>query len=406
MISDYFRFAVDGILSRKMRSWLTMLGIFVGIAAVVALISMGQGMQNAITEQFERVGSNRILIVPGSRFMGPGGSGLVTAKLTEKDWDVVKDVRGVDVSLATFSKTVQIQFEDELKYASVQGYPVSSETEKVVSSTSFLDIEDGRQLKQGDGYAAVLGNAVAYDHFKSDIRAGDTILIKGVEFGVVGVQKKAGTGVHDIIVRIPLEKAREIFQEETEVSMVMVLVKKGFEAQDVALEIRKALRKSRDVKEDEEDFSVQTAQQTVRSFLVILDVVQAVLVGIAAISLVVGGIGIMNTMYTSVLERTREIGIMKAIGARNSDIMWIFLIESGLLGVVGGVIGLVLGLSMSISVQAIAVQFGVPSLKAYVSPILVLGAVGFSFMIGSLSGVLPALQAAKMNPVDALRKYA
>lgn len=403
MILDYFKFAVHGLVSRKVRSWLTMLGIFVGIAAVVALISLGQGFQNSINEQFERIGSNRIVIVPGARFMGPGGSGIVAAKLYEKDVEVVSGARGVELASGIYQKTAKIEFNDEVKYVSVQGFSSDDDTRRLIEKTAFLDVGQGRQIRGGDTYAVVLGYAVANDYFEKEIKNRDKILIDDYEFTVVGVQKKAGTSIHDLVIRIPVDTARDVFEEPDEVSMIFALSKDGFEPHDVSENIRKDLRKHRDVKEDEEDFSVQTAQQTIGAMNTILNVIQVVLIGIASISLVVGGIGIMNTMYTSVLERRKEIGIMKAIGAKNSDILMIFLIESGLLGIVGGLIGLALGLGMSFGVALVADVADVATLSPYVSYPMVIAALSFSFIVGSVSGVLPAMQAARLNPVDALR---
>jgi putative ABC transport system permease protein len=179
------------------------------------------------------------------------------------------------------------------------------------------------------------------------------------------------------------------------------IAKKGFPPGDVAENIAEAMRKDRDQKEGQEDFSVSTFEQLASTYLGMIATVQTVIIGIAAISLVVGGIGIMNTMYTSVLERTHEIGVMKAIGARNSDIMMIFLMESGILGLVGGVIGVGLGLGVGAAVGSIISQ----SLPFSVSfpPWLTFGALAFSFIIGNLSGALPALSAARMKPAEALR---
>jgi len=172
----------------------------------------------------------------------------------------------------------------------------------------------------------------------------------------------------------------------------------------VAETIERKLRRSRGEKEDQETFTVQTSEQLAQTFQSIFAVIQAVFVGIAAISLVVGGIGFMNTMYTAVLERTKESVTMKAVGAKNSDILYIFLFESGLLGLVGGSIGILLGVGIAKAVEYIAtVQLGTVFLQAAFGYELILGALLFSFVVGSASGVLPAIQAAKLKPADALR---
>jgi len=178
----------------------------------------------------------------------------------------------------------------------------------------------------------------------------------------------------------------------------------GFDVTTVADSIERRLLQIKNEKKDQETFSVQTSEQLLTSFTNIFNIVQGVLVGIAAISLLVGGIGIMNTMYTSVLERTKEIGTMKAVGAKNSDILQIFLFESGLLGLVGGAIGVVLGIGLGKGVQYIAtIALGTNLLQASITAPLIVGALAFSFLIGSSSGILPAMQAARLKPADALR---
>jgi len=174
--------------------------------------------------------------------------------------------------------------------------------------------------------------------------------------------------------------------------------------QEVSEAIKAELRKIRNLKDGEDDFTVQTPIQALASVNTILNLINIVVAGIAGISLVVGGIGIANTMYTSILERRKEIGVMKSIGAKNSDIAWIFLIESGLLGLVGGIIGAVLGLSLAFLGAQFANQaLGQSLFTVSVSYPLVLGAILFSFAVGTISGVLPAIQASKTNVVDALR---
>ena len=197
---------------------------------------------------------------------------------------------------------------------------------------------------------------------------------------------------------------KEIYNIEDEESQIYVKVADVNEIDRVKADIERALRKERNEDEGKETFQVTTSEQFLEAFINIFGVVQAVLVGIAAISLLVGGIGIANTMYTSVLERTKEIGTMKAVGAKNSDILILFLIESGMLGLIGGVIGIGVGLGLSKTAEYIATaQLGTNLLQASIDPVLILGALAFSFLIGTASGVFPAMQAAKLKPVDALR---
>lgn len=403
MLVDYFLLAFRSLKGRSIRTWLTMIGIFIGITAVVSLISLGQGMQASINAEFERIGKNRIMIMPGSGQFGPEGGSLSSGIMTEDDVDVVRKVRGVDVATGTISKTGQVKFKDEAKYLSVWGYDTDDDAEEITKRTSYLDVEEGRQLKKGDKYKAVIGYNVANDDFEKQIGIGDKLIIEDIEFKVVGIQPKAGTGVHDSLIRIPIDVAREVYDTPEEISTIFALTDPAEEPSVVAERIKKDLRHFRDVDEDEEDFSVQTAEQTIKQLNDILSIVTIVVVGIAAISLIVGGIGIMNTMYTTVLERTREIGIMKSIGARNSSVLTIFLFESGILGLAGGLVGVGLGLGISKVGEIIAQSLGAEIFNASFSPWLIFGALTFSYIVGTLSGILPARQASLMNPVDALR---
>lgn len=406
MLKDYIKFAYSNFLHRKKRGILTIIGILIGIAAIVALISLSMGMKAALNEEFKKVGSNRVIIEAGGVAFGPPGAGssLSASELTKNDLDVVSKVAGVAFATGILSETARIEFHDEIKHTLVFGISTDAETKKRLEEIGLFEIGEGRQLKQTDKYKAVLGYKVVHDLFDADIKLGDKIKVEDKEFEVVGIQKLIGTGVHDLLVRIPLDTAREIFSEPEKISSIMVTTSAGFEPVKVAEAIKKELRKFRNVEENEEDFTVQTVEQRVATVTVILDVVQAVLIGIAAISLLVGGIGIMNTMYTSVLERTKEIGIMKAIGAKNSDIAKIFLIESGLLSLAGGAIGVVIGISIAKAVELVVQGYGITLFRADISPLLVISALAFSFLIGSVSGSLPARMAASLSPVDALRK--
>ncbi len=404
MIRDYLRISFFNFKNRKLRAFLTVVGILIGMTAIISLISLGQGMKDAINSEFESVGIDRIIISAGGASFGPMGSSLAVKQLTEDDLDVVKKSKGVEKAEGILFKTAKIEFNGKVVYAQVGGTPTDADSRKEIENVGLFKVEDGRQFKESDKYAAILGYSVAHDMFKKDLKTGEKILINDAEFKIVGLQRKVGSIIHDNLVRIPLSTAREIFNEKTEVSSIFARTNPGFVPSDVAENIKSDLRKHRNVKEGEEDFSVQTSQQLISSLNTILTLVQVVITGIAAISLFVGGVGIMNTMYTAVTERRKDIGIMKSIGAKNSHILILFLIESGMIGIVGGALGIILGFGISFLVQLIAEAYGIVTLKASFSLFLIGGALIFSFLMGTISGVTPAIQASKLQPVEALRK--
>ncbi len=403
LLKDYFALALKGMKNRKIRSWLTMLGIFVGIAAVVALISVSKGMQTAIQEQFSTIGADRIMVQPGSAFFGPPGSSSGLSKITKQDMEITKGTRGVKLVAGFVMKTSRLEFNNKAKFVFGIGIP-TGEASKVFGSR--FEISEGREFRKGESNAAIIGNAYSTDEklMGKKIKTGDEILVEGKKFKVAGIRKKIGDPQNDVSILLPLEAAWELYGNKNEYSIISAEVDEGYKPSEVAARLKSALRKDRQQEEGNEDFQVQTSEELFQSFTVILSIIQAVIIGIASISLVVGSIGVMNTMYTAVLERTREIGIMKAVGAKNKDIMLLFLIESGLYGFVGGLIGITAGLGMGKIVEFAATNaLGSGLLKASTSPWLIGGALAFSFLLGCISGVAPARQAAGLNPVQALR---
>lgn len=403
MIKDYFLFVVRNFARRKLRGLLTMLGILIGIAAVVALISVSQGLENAIKEQFETLGTDKLIISPGSA-MGAMGMGMSsTSKITEKDVEIIEDVQGVNLVSGAIYSSARIRYKDETKYTFVIGIPLDERRELFEEMSSF-QVEKGDFIKEGDKYDVNIGWGLANGEFFSKKVTGDKLYIEEREFGIVGSIKRIGNRQDDSQVYIPIDTAREIFNKPDEYDMLIVQIKEGYDIEKVAEKIKKELRDYRDEKEGEETFNIQTFEQLLEQVSTVLGILRVVLVSIAAISLLVGGIGIMNTMYTGVVERTREIGIMKAIGAKNSNILLIFLIESGMYGLVGGIVGVVLGLGLSKATEIAAAQsLGTTLIQTSFSWWLILGALAFSFVIGCISGVAPARQASRMKPVDALR---
>ena len=400
MIKDYIALIFRNFARRRIRGWLTILGILIGIAAVVSLISLGQGLQTYINEQFESMGVDKIMISPGAGIFETMSTDI---KLTQDDVDAISRVTGIKVVGGIMFRLTQVKFKDETKTTWVIGLP-QDETKEIIKSMQSMRILHGRDLKEEDKNKIVVGFSLYKgDFFDKEVKIGDIISIKKEEFKVVGVLDKIGNPQDDSQLYISLKEAREIFDEPNNYDFLMAQVDKGANVETVSETIKKQLRKTRNVEEGEEDFSVTTSEQMMSTASSIISIVQAIIVGIAAISLLVGGIGIMNTMYTSVLERTREIGIMKAIGAKNKDIASIFLIESGLLGLGGGVLGVAIGVGFSKLVEFGASAAGYGIIRATFPWYLVLGSLLFSFAVGALSGTMPAIQASKMKPVEALR---
>jgi len=406
MLKDYIIYILRNFSHRKVRGWLTIIGILIGVAAVIALISVTQGMQTAINEQFSRLGTNKLMVTAGGGegVMGMMGTAFAAKPLTKDDLETVKKSSGVDIATELMAKMGSIKFGDQTKYTFVIGMPVD-ETAKVFKDMQGFEAEVGRQLKDGDKYSANIGYLIGQPKgfFDKAVKSGNKIAIEGYEFKVVGIIKKLGNRGDDTQIYIPIDVAREVYNEQNKIDYIYVQTKPGVNVNDVAEEIKKDLRRFRDEKKGEETFQVQTFEQLIAQVNTILNIVGIVLVAISAISLVVGGVGIMNSMYTSVLERTHEIGVMKAIGARNSHILAIFMIESGLYGLVGGVVGVALGLGMAKAAEIAAISQGVDMFRASITPGLILGGLAFSFLIGCASGTAPARAAARMKPVDALR---
>ena len=260
-------------------------------------------------------------------------------------------------------------------------------------------------IRKGDKFKVVLG----YEHTQTDlfekrVELGDKIELNDKVFKVVGFLEKIGSPPDDQSAIITLDAYEDIFDKKDELGFIIAQAQVGEDALKVAAAVKKDLRIDHGLEEGKEDFSVETPDQFAATFNVILDIVQIVLIGIAGISLLVGGIGIMNTMYTSVLERTKDIGVMKALGAKNSHIMYLFLVESGLYGLGGGVVGVIIGIGLAKLVELLFVlTVGPAFLLIEINWWLVFGTLLFSFLVGGISGITPARQASKLKPVDALR---
>ncbi len=389
---DYLWLAVNSIRHRKLRSWLTVVGIIIGIAAIISLVTISRSLESTLEQQFEQFGANRILI-SAKGFQGPG---TLSQGLTTDDVETVEKISGFEYVLPGLFRTAEITYRKEAGLTMIGALP-AEHFEEFYADTG-VELQAGRVIKDGEKNVAIIGSRAAQEMFSRELSVGNKITIAKDEFKIVGILEEIGNAHDDNQINIPLEAAREIFDEPTAVDTIITQVKSGSNIPLLQEKIEKELERKR----GDTNFQVLTATQILEQIGQILGIMQAVLVGIAAISLLVGAIGIMNSMYTSVLERTKDIGIMKAIGARNSDILWIFLIESGMIGLVGGVLGTALGTGMAYAIGSFSRNAGFLLVIDMEMMVLLFGLL-FAFIVGILSGVLPAYQASKMKPVDALR---
>ncbi len=392
MIGDYFKLAFRSIRHKSTRSYLTIIGILIGVAAIVALISLSQGLSESVEAEFEAAGTDTITVMADT---GPGMSPAINTYIDEDDIDVIEDVRGVDDAEPMNLEMAEVEYAGETETTFIFGA-----TPGIFDVFPQFQVEEGREIRDQDRTSAIIGATVHPDVFDDPIGVRNNVEIRDTRFTVVGVLEPLGNPTDDQSITIPLSEAQDAFDRDGEVSMAYVSVSDGFDVSEVAEDIEEELEERGGI----DDYTVETMEQLLDAVNNILAMVQGLFVGVAGISILVGGVGIMNTMYTSVLEKTREIGIMKAVGARNSNVMAIFMVESGLLGLGGGIAGVLLGLGIGkIAEYAVQEFAGLGMLSMSISPELIGGALAFSFVLGTLSGVLPARRASKMDPVDALR---
>ena len=385
---DFLGIAVRGLLHRKKRSWLTIIGILIGITAVVALVSLGTSMQLAVKRSFEELGYDVMMIIPGE--LGGGFGGPTSFRTSfEIDVEALSDVEGVaEIGLMDYESVY-------VKAGTQEGFLDALGASENIFSFFKVEMKAGRVFSSGDRDAVVLGAEMAEE---LGLEVGDTLEIEGRRFTVIGIYSSDSRLDEDVII-MPLQAMHDLLGKKG-VSMVFVRAAPGYDVGEVAERIEDFLYRTR----GRLDLSVQTMEEVHEVVQQTLGILGAFLGGIAGISLLVGGIGVMNTMYTAVLERTREIGVMKAVGARDSQIMMIFLLESGLMGLTGGALGTGIGALLNVvTVFAAKKALGTQVLEYGISWWLVLGALGFSFLVGSLAGLLPARAAAKLDPVEALR---
>jgi putative ABC transport system permease protein len=409
--SQTFRIALTALIANKLRALLTMLGIIIGVAAVISLVSVGRGVEGVVLSEFEGLGNNLLFVFPGQISPGQqgprrsGGSGLTNNDATAlADPFLVPDVLRI---VPSYARPAIITHGREEARTGITGttaeYPDIRNHYPVVGD--FFTEEDDRNSTR----VAVLGQTVYEALFPDgEPPVGETIRINDVNFQVIGLlEEKGGSGFNDQddLILVPLSTAQKrLFparRSDGQFRVDFILAQVVDEdRQDAAIaEMELVLRERHNISfEDEDDFTVLSQEELVGALSQITSVLTIFLGVIAGISLLVGGIGIMNIMLVSVTERTREIGLRKAVGAKRRDIMWQFLVEAMMLAIVGGIIGLGLGAGGSLLISNLSENLQ-PTL-AWDSVAL---AIFFSATVGLFFGIYPARRAARLNPIDALR---
>lgn len=390
---EYIILSIRNLSYQKSRALLTLLGVIIGIMAVVSMISIGTGMKVALDEALGVLGQDKILVTPKVTY------GAVGETFTDEDSDEIEKIPGVRFVSPMVSVTTNAEFKGEEKLITVWGLdPVKAD--RTFSGASGYDIADGRWIQKGDKYKISIGSIVRDDFFERKVNVGNTIKIKGEPFEVVGIFEKTGDRESDSAVYADLDQVREIFGMGDRVTLIVVRIDKGQDIDRVQKRIEELLEKRR----GNEDFVVISPKQMSEQIGEAFKIVSVVFGGLAAVSLIVGGIGIANTMIMNVMERRKEIGIMKATGAGDDTIMKMFLVESGVIGLAGGIIGIFLGYLISVLINILAETYLGPGiLRTSVSVQIVVFALGFSFVVGVLSGIFPAYRALRLDPVEALR---
>lgn len=396
-IAEILKLSVQSLLRNKSRSLLTMLGIIIGVSAVILLVSIGQGLQTYITKQFESLGANIVMVMPGK--FGSGGSFATTAnsmmvsKLSMSDVDKISRLGGpVGLVAASLESTASVSYGGKSKYVNIGGY--SNNYLKMMNLTAATGVMYTDSDDRASKNVVDLGQSLATILFGNTNPVGKSVTIGGQKLRVIGVLNKFGASGFGVDVNefaaMPLTTAQNLLGTKT-IQSIGVQAKDKDSVPVVINMVKKELGKR--LKAD--DFSVIDSSNLIQTVNQVLGTVTLALGGIAAISLLVGGVGIMNIMLVSVTERTREIGLRKAVGAKPSDILYQFLIEAVVLSLGGGLIGVAIG-----SLGAWGLSHFIETTVTWWSILL---AFGVSAAVGIIFGVAPAARASKLNPIEALK---
>ncbi|MEA2037988.1 MAG: ABC transporter permease [Nanoarchaeota archaeon] len=395
------KYSLNNLISRKLRSFLTVLSILIGVMAIFAIVSFGLGIRNYMDVIAEEAGTDKLFIQ--SRGVGAPGTDD-TFSFSKDEVDFVGKINGVDRISGMYMKVGEIEFHKQKKFFFATG--LDMDEIDFLLEVFTVDIMKGRQLKKGETGKVALGYSYQFPNklFKKAMKLGDKIELNGEKVEVVGFYEQVGNPQDDSNIYLTSEGFESLYPDSKDkFGWAMIKSDRNVDPEQLADKIEDKLRKYKGEEKGKETFFVQTFADALETFGTIINILNGILFLIALVSVIVASVNIMNTMYTAVLERTQEIGIMKSIGARNSDILLIFIFESGFLGMVGGLMGIIFGFIIAKSGGAVAAASGFTILQPSFPWYLTVGCLFFAFLVGAASGILPAIQASKLKPVDSLR---
>jgi len=396
---ELIKYSIRNLEHRKTRSFLTILSIFLGISVIFLFISFGAGLY-AYVNQFSTESSADKIMITAKGSAAPGIDD--TFALTESDLSAVERTSGVYEATGLYAKAAAIT-KDKLKiYTFLIGYDPDK---PIFFEMTSIKIEKGIGLQKGDRGKVVLGYNYLLDDkiFPTSYDLNNKIVIQGKEYKVIGFYEPVGNPQDDSQIYMTNEDIEELYGGDLKGYAYLIAKVDASNLKGVIENVERSLRDSRDVEKGKEDFFVQSWEELMATYSVILNGIIGFVILIALISVLVSAVNTANTMITSVLERVREIGVMKAVGATNSEIFNLFLFESALLGFIAGIIGVGLGWMLTSIASAVLENIGWSFLKPYYSWSLFLGLIAFATITGAVSGALPARQASRIKPVDALR---
>ena len=431
-LADILKLSLNSLTHRGLRSWLTILGIIIGVAAVIAMLAISAGMSQNMQARMSGFGTDVLTVSAGrtrafgpesgfgERFQPGGGSSqpsgttstatATTPKLTDTDINAIYTVQGVESVSGIISGRATVQYLAQTVTVTVEGINPDA-----WNTMTTAQLDSGRFLESGDGTSVLIGNSIANGMFDYNLTVDNQLRIGTKTFSIVGILKTSGTGGFggdDRTIFMTLEAARGIVNglDANQYSSIQVKVTDTNAIDQIIQNVDQVLYTSRQVTSDTADFTVTSPTSMLQTIQSTMATLTFFLTGIAAIALLVGAIGIANTMFMSVMERTRLIGILKSIGTKNSEIMKLFLAESGIIGFMGGLLGIFLGFivvgiisNVGINIMGMGRMAGANTSVAIVTPELIIFALLFSTVIGIISGLIPARKAANLQVVEAMR---